>query len=51
MPYAFAAILFVIFFAGCATDAEDRAFFSRGWVQPERGADERLMRTSTINPP
>ncbi len=51
MRYVLAAFLFVVFFAGCASDAEDRAFFSRGWVQPERGADERLMQTSTLTPP
>ena len=29
--------------AGCAADEEDRAFFERGWVRPEAGADERLQ--------
>jgi len=41
MKYVFAALL-LAFLAGCASDAEDRAFFSQGWWSPERGANERL---------
>lgn len=41
MKFALAALLIVLF-AGCAADPEDRAFFNRGWVNPEKGAEERL---------
>jgi hypothetical protein len=43
MKYVFALVLGALF-AGCTSDAEDRAFFNSGWVRPERGADERLSR-------
>jgi len=42
MRYAFAALLLVVLFAGCASDAEDRAFFNAGWIRPEKGAEKRL---------
>jgi hypothetical protein len=41
MKYVFVAVLCALF-AGCASTGEDRAFFNRGWVQPEKGAEERL---------
>ena len=41
MKYAFAVSLIVLL-AGCASDAEDRAFFNRGWMAPEKGAEARL---------
>ena len=37
------AVLFVLLFAGCADNAEDRAFFNSGWVKPEAGAKERML--------
>ena len=36
----------VLLLTGCAESAEDRAFFSRGWVLPESGANDRLYRSS-----
>jgi len=39
-----AAVLLVVLFASCSSTAEDRAFFSAGWMRPEQGADERLNR-------
>lgn len=43
MKYAFAVSLIVLL-AGCASDPEDRGFFNRGWVSPEKGSDERLYK-------
>jgi hypothetical protein len=43
MKFVFAALLLALL-AGCASEAEDRLFFERGWVLPERGAEERLNR-------
>lgn len=37
------AVSFVLLFAGCADNAEDRAFFNSGWVKPEAGAKERML--------
>lgn len=45
MRIIFAALLLLLpLLGGCVSDAEDRAFFSSGWLRPERGADERLDR-------
>lgn len=43
MRSAFAALLFGLLLAGCATSAEDRAFFNDGWLHPEKGAEKRLQ--------
>jgi len=43
MKYAFVVSLIVLL-AGCASDPEDRAFYNRGWLLPEKGADERLYK-------
>gem|GEM_PF-2491326 len=48
MKYALAVSLIVLL-AGCASDPEDRAFFNRGWMSPEKGADERLYKP--LGPP
>ena len=37
-----AALALALFLAGCATDAEDRAFFNTGWIKPEAGANRRM---------
>jgi hypothetical protein len=42
MRYAFAAVLLLFILTGCATDAEDRAFFNTGWRHPEQGAERRM---------
>jgi hypothetical protein len=31
--------------SGCASNPEDRAFFNTGWVNPEKGAEERMFPT------
>jgi hypothetical protein len=41
MKYAFAVSLIVLL-GGCASDPEDRAFFNRGWILPEKGSDQRI---------
>ena len=50
MKLLFAALL-AMWLAGCASDPDDRAFFTSGWLLPERGANERLMRQSSAYPP
>jgi hypothetical protein len=37
------AVSFLVLLGGCASDAEDRAFFNRGWMKPEAGANQRMM--------
>ena len=45
MRYVPAALFAVLLLAGCARDvsAEDREFFYRGWLKPEKAAEKRLM--------
>ena len=43
MKYIFAALLLMLL-AGCSSDEEDKAFYNSGWFQPEKGANERMMR-------
>lgn len=45
MPRLFLLVLAVLL-GGCATealDSEDKAFFYKGWWNPEQGAVERMM--------
>ena len=37
-----AALGLGLLFAGCATERDDQAFFNRGWLKPEEGANRRL---------
>ena len=40
------AVALLSLLAGCAKDdPDDIAFFNRGWVHPEKGADDRLNET------
>jgi hypothetical protein len=54
MKYFFAALSLALL-TGCATgDEDEKAFYNGGWLQPEKGANERMMRgghdTSPITP-
>ena len=39
---ALALLSLTLLLAGCAKDNDDRAFFERGWLKPEQGADQRM---------
>jgi hypothetical protein len=37
-----AACAIAMLLMGCASNAEDRAFFQEGWRHPEQGAEKRM---------
>ena len=40
------ALVLLLGLAGCAKDPDDTAFFNRGWMKPEAGANQRMYSRS-----
>jgi hypothetical protein len=42
LPFLLLLLTTVLSFSGCSTNKEDQAFFERGWIKPDKAADERM---------
>jgi hypothetical protein len=49
LPVFFLALVALIA-TSCSSDPEDKAFFGKGWMHPESGADQRIGEPQNLVP-